>query len=206
MLNARVPKILYSKVTTGPAIEPIDIDDIAKLDLKVDDTVEDDLIEILIQAARESVENRTNRSLITQTREVRLDWFPSSDTIILPNGPVQSVTSIQYYDDNNDLTTLSNNDYWVDINSTIPRIVIKNYWPSSYSRPNAVIIIYVAGYGTAATTVPATLRKAMLLILGHLYENRQSVIVSGSPTGVVEMPMGAEYLMNQYIVEQSIVY
>lgn len=196
----------YSVVTSGPALEPVDADALAKLDLKVDNTEEDDLIDILIQAAREYVEERTQRSLITQTRRMKLDYFPKCDTLTLPFGPVQSVSSITYYDDNDDSQTLSSNDYWVDTDSKIPRVVIKNNWPSTYDRPNAVTVTYVCGYGASASTVPSQLRKAILLLVGHFYENRQNVIVSGSPTGVVEIPFGVEALIAPYIIEQDISY
>lgn len=197
--------IVYSKVSTAPSAEPISTTE-AKLDLKIDSTDEDDLLTILIKASRETVEMRTGRSLITQTRVIKLDYFPCTDTIKLPNGPVQSVTHIKYYDDDEVLQTLSSSDYWVDTDSDIARVVIKNSWPSTYDRPNAVVVTYSCGYGTAGSSVPSPLRKAMLFILGHMYENRQNVIVSGSSTGVLEIPMGAEYLMSNYILEQEVYY
>ena len=197
--------IIYSNVTSEPAVEPISLVE-AKLDLKVDHTDENDLIDILRQVSREMVEQRTGRSLITQTRVIKLDYFPGS-TITLTHGPVQSVTHIKYYAvDGDPLITVDASDYWVDIASGIARIIVKDSWPSTEDMPGAVIITYVAGYGNAGSDVPAPLREACFMILGHLYENRQSVVMSGSPTAVVEVPMGAEYLMSNYIVEQDVVY
>lgn len=198
--------IQYTKVTSGPAVEPVDADSIAKLDLKVDQTDEDGLIDILIQAARELVEEKTQSSLITQTRVMKMDYFPNSDTITLPFGPVQSVSSVYYYNDDGDSTLLSSSLYWVDSDSRIARIVVKDSWPSTEDRPGAVVITYVCGYGSAGSNVPAPLRKAILLLVGHFYENRQNVIVSGSPTGVIEIPFGAEVLIAPYVREQNIMY
>jgi uncharacterized phiE125 gp8 family phage protein len=197
--------IQYSKVTVGPAVEPVDADSIAKLDLKVDQVEEDGLIDILIQAARELVEEKTQTSLITQTRVMKLDYFPDY-CITLPFGPVQSVTSITYYDDNEDSQTFSSSNYYVDTDSKIARVIVKDSWPSTYDRPGAVTITYVCGYGLAGSNVPAPLRKAILLLVGHFYENRQNVIVSGSPTGVIEIPFGAEVLIAPYVREQNIMY
>lgn len=197
--------IIYSNVTSEPAVEPISLVE-AKLDLKVDHTDENDLIDILRQVAREMVEQRTGRSLITQSRTIKMDYFPRSGVIVLPHGPLQSVTSIKYYDADEVLQTMSASLYWVDTSSGLPRIVIKDSWPSTYDMPNAVIIVYVCGYGTAGSDVPAPLRKACFMILAHLYENRQAVVMSGSPTAIVEVPMGAEYLMSNYILEQDITY
>jgi uncharacterized phiE125 gp8 family phage protein len=197
--------IVYSKVSVEPSVEPVTLTE-AKLHLRVDHTTDDDLINILRQVAREMVENYTNRSLITQTRVIKLDNFPCFDTIRLTHGPIQSLTSITYDDANDASQTLASSAYWTDFDSNIARVVVKNSWPATYDKPNAVQITYVAGYGTAGSDVPQPLKQAMLLIIGHLYENRQQVIVSGSPTAALEIPFGASVLMSPYVLEQSVIY
>lgn len=192
--------IIYSKVTSEPAVEPITQTE-AKLHLRVDHSDENDLIDILRQAARETVEQHTNRSMITQTRTIKMDYFPCGETLFLTHAPVQSVTSVKYYDEDNVEQTLSSSDYWVDTNSNIPRIVVKDSWPGTYDRPNAVEVIYVCGYGAAGSNVPRPLRAAMLLILGHLYENREQV---GSAKH--EIPFGADVLLGPYVLEQNVTY
>lgn len=191
-------RIKYSKVTSAPATEPITLT-VAKSHLKVDSSDEDDLLTILIQSARETVENFTNRSLITQTRTMKLDEFPKCSHIDLINGPVQSVTSVYYYNDDDSNTLLASSDYYTDLDSGIPRIKIINSWPGTYDRLNAVTITYVCGYG-AASAVPAPLRSALLLILGHLYENRQQVVAGTS----MEIPFGAQELMSPYVLDQYV--
>ena len=199
--------IIYSKVSVEPTVEPVTSTE-AKLHLRVDHSNDDTLITILIKAAREIVEKHTNRSLINQTRIIKLDNFPWGDTLRLTDGPVSSLSSIKYdaADDENSDTTLSSSLYWTDLDSDIPRVVVKDSWPSTYDKPNAVRITYIAGYGTSGSNVPQPLKQAMLLILGHLYENRQQVIVSGSPTGALEIPFGASVLMSPYVLEQSVIY
>lgn len=196
---------LYSNVTTEPATEPISLAE-AKTHLRVDLSDDNDLITLLIQVAREAVENRTGRSLIEQTRTLKLDYFPCSSKIILPHGPVTSITSITYYDSTETPVILSSGDYWTDFTSGIPYVKIKNSWPSTFDMPNAVTIVYVAGYGDSSTSVPAQLRQAMFLILGHLYQNRESVIVSTQGVGAIEIPYGAEALMAPYVLENSVFY
>ena len=191
-------KIMYSIVTTGPLVEPIDRDDIAKLDLKLlDETTEDDLLDILIQAAREWVEENTGRSLITQSRVIKFDYFPS--IIELTNGPVQADSVVVKYFDSDDIEqTLDSDDYWVDTHSQIARVVVKNSWPSTMCRPNAVSVEYDAGYGDSADDVPDALKKACLFMLGHFYENRQNV----SPVNSSEVPEAAYPLIRPYIITQ----
>ena len=192
--------IIYSKVTTEPSIEPITLTE-AKVHLKVDHTDEDSLITILIQGSRETIEQRTNRSLITQTRTIKLDYFPWSQTICLPDGPLISVTSVKYYDENLTFQTFSSSDYWVDTNSNIPRVIVKDSWPGTYAMPNAVEIIYSAGYGASGSYVPKALKQAMYLIIGHLYENREQV-------GDIryDLPFGVDHLISPYVLEQKITY
>lgn len=197
--------IIYSNVTVEPSVEPISLTE-AKLHLRVDHSDDDGLIDILRQAARETVELHTNRSLITQTRVIKLDNFPCFGVIKLTHGPVQSLTSITYIDSDEQTQPLASSEYWEDLDSNIPRITVKTSWPATYDKPNAVTITYDAGYGDEGTDVPAKLRQAMLLIIGHLYENRQQVIVSGTAVGAIEIPFGASVLMSPYVLEQSVVY
>jgi uncharacterized phiE125 gp8 family phage protein len=201
--------ILYSKVTTEPTVEPVLLAE-AKLHLKVDHNDDDLLIDILIQAARETVEQKINRSLITQSRTMKMDYFPRNygrgyaedwGAIMLPYGPISSVTTVKYYDEDEVQQTMSASLYWVDSSSGLPKIVVKDSWPSSYEMPNAVEVIYVAGYGASSSYVPKALRHAMYLIIGHLYENREQV---GSI--MYELPFGVHELIAPYVLEQSMIY
>lgn len=198
-------RVKKSVVITPPSVEPIDRDDIAKLHLKLEDvTTEDALLDIWIQAAREAIEDRTGLSLITQSRQIKLDYFPTCGYIELMNGPVQADSvEITYFDTDEVEQTLAAADYWVDTHSNIARIVIKNYWPAIKCRPNAVTIDYDAGFGDEAADVPAKLKSACLLRLGHLYENRQSVVMG---TSVSEVPLGEDDLIAEFIVNQDAGY
>lgn len=213
-------QIGYSKVLSAPKSEPISLDE-AKLHLRVDHSDEDELINILIQAAIELAELHTNRSFITQTRQMKLDAFPSYygrpthyngciGVIYLQNSPLISLSGVDadsnalgitYYDQNEAVQTLSTSDYWVDSSSGIPRLVVKNSWPSTFTMPNAVTITYTAGYG-GSTAVPAQIKQALFLMIGHLYEHRESVSVEQ----MYEIPMGAKMLLGNYVVEQSVLY
>lgn len=199
-------KIKYSKVIDGPDAEIMTLSE-GKLHLKVDGTDDDALITLLIQASREMVEEFCNRSLITQTREIRLDCFPNYKELELTYGVVQggidgddpAEVEINYYDENDDLQVVPTTDYFLDSTSDIARIVVKNSWPSTYSKPNAVSIIYNAGYGDTSTDVPGALIAAAKMILAHLYENRQEVSVGS----LEQIPFGAYALMNPYRIFQD---
>jgi len=185
-------------VITPPAVEPISLAE-AKTHLRVTTADEDSLIGMLITAARVHLENDTGRRFITQTVETTADDF--GDAVVLLEGPVQSVVSVTYYDEVGTLQTLSGANYGLDIESTPGYVLPKvgDAFPNTQNRANAVRVRYVAGYGTAGSNVPAPLRVAMLLMIGHLYENREAV-TQQNQGATIEMPMGVAALCAPYRV------
>lgn len=186
------------KLITAPATEPVTSSE-AKSHLRVDTTADDTLIGTLITAARQHVENHLRRALITQTWELVMDAFPAGDVIRLPRPPLVSVTSIKYTDVAGNESTLSSAAYVVDTDSTKGRVVLKSgeSWPSdTLAAANGVRVRYVAGYGSAAA-VPNPIRQAILLLIGTLYENRESVLVAQGVT-VAQLPFGVEALLMPY--------
>lgn len=184
------------KLVTPPAAEPITLTE-AKAHLRVDIPDDDTLINSLIVSARQYAEMVTRRALITQTWRLLLDEFPTENTIYIPLPPLSAVSSVTYYDLNNTQQTMPSADYIVDTDSQPGRIVLadgKN-WPAIYNRPNAVSIQFDAGYGTAAN-VPQPIKQAMLLMIGHWYENREAVAAGGlSP-----LPFAVDALLAPYRV------
>lgn len=165
------------KLYTAPAAEPISLAE-AKLHLRVDIADDDELITAQIKAAREYVEQLANRSLITQTWEYTLEAFPDGNQIVLPRPPLVSVTSVVYTDYTGTAATFSSLYYTVDTYAEPGQIVLKygQLWPAvALATVNGVCIRYTAGYGATGASVPQRLRQAILLLLGHWYENREAV-------------------------------
>lgn len=159
---------------TAPAIEPVLLAE-AKAHCRVMSTDDDDYIAALIGAAREKVEADTRRSLIEQTWLASFPRFPGGTIIRLEKAPLISVTSVKYYDGNGTEQTFTA--YRANINFT-PGLIELNYgevWPSVYSRADAVNILFKAGYGSAAASVPQALRLAVKFLVAHWYTNRQPV-------------------------------
>jgi uncharacterized phiE125 gp8 family phage protein len=193
------------RVITPPSVEPITLVE-AKAHLRVDHTDDDTLIQGLIAASRTSCENWTGRAFITQTLELVIDDFPS-DEILIPKPPLQSVTSIKYDDADGVEQTLGTLLYAVD-NVSQPGWVVPSSegWPTSiWDGINSVRIRYVAGYdpGTdspidLAANVPASIKAAMFLLLGQLYDQREDIVVG---TIVNRLPSGnSEFLLRQHRV------
>jgi uncharacterized phiE125 gp8 family phage protein len=182
-------------VSVAPAEEPISLDE-AKLHLRVDDTADDDLITALIIAARERLESVTWRSLITQTLVLTLDDWPDSNCIELPRPPLVSVSSVQYTDEDGNTSAFNSSNYLVSTAGDPGAIVLKSSagWPTdTLQAVDGVRITYVAGYGDAAA-VPQVIKQALLMIVGHWYENREEIVVAAGFTGT-KVPMGAQSIM-----------
>ncbi len=146
------------RLITAPTIEPATVAEV-KLDAKIDGIELDAPIAIYIAGARKNAESITGRALLTQTWELVLDEFPEG-SISIGMLPIRSITSVKYYDSSGVLQTLAANQYALDAD-TLPGWVRPAYgvtWPSTYSIENAVIVRFVAGYGDAATDVPAEIR------------------------------------------------
>lgn len=157
---------MYLTRTVAPATEPVTLTE-AKAHLGVTISDDDTRITALIVAARETAENYTQRSFITQTWVAKLDAFPNGDIIELPKGPIQSITSVQYVDEDGDTQTFT--EYTLD--AAAERIFL-NYdedWPDTRDIENAVTITYVTGYGVAAA-VPESIKSALKLKVECLYD------------------------------------
>jgi uncharacterized phiE125 gp8 family phage protein len=178
--------------TTAPTDEPVTLADM-KEHLRVELHDDNDLITDLMRAAREHVEDFTNRQLMLATWTYTLRTFPGSRIIELPKAPLSSVTSIKYDDDDGTEQTFSS-DYYSVYTNTEPGYVEldQDYnWESTYGDSQDVTITFVAGYATAAA-VPFQLKHAIKLLVAHWYEHREAVI-DGMPPQT--LPIGLDRLL-----------
>lgn len=185
-------------LVTAPTAEPLTVGEAKKhVELAESDTTHDATLAALLKAARQCVENRTNRQLVTATWDLKLDAFPLSGPILLPYAPVASVTSITYVDSAGDSQTWASSNYVVST-SREPcevRLAYSKSFPVTRVQPDAVTVRFVAGYGDPED-VPAAIKQAMLLLLGHWFENREAVVTG---TIATELPQSAEALLTQYL-------
>lgn len=139
-------------------------------------TTGDPQLRAWILAAREDVERRTKRALITQTWDLFLDAFPCGDVLELPLPPLQAVVAITYVDGSGVTQTLATSVYQVDTSTPLGRVIL-NYgqaWPLTYAQRNAVTVRFRAGYGDAASAVPEKAKAAMKLLIADLALNREA--------------------------------
>ena len=190
-------------LTSAPANEPI-----SKAEVYLQERLtptgsplshpEDALLDIYIAAARQWAEVKTRRALITQTWTMKLDKFPSSGFIEIPKLNLQSVTSIKYLDEDGNIQTWSDTLYDVDISSKPGRVIPieDESYPDTDGSLGNVEILYVAGYGDAGSDVNQSIIMAMLMTIGHLYQNREAVVTG---TIAIEVPLGAKSMIAPFV-------
>ena len=135
---------------------------------------DDDAILQKIIAARKQVEHDEGRSHITQTITLKMDRFPAGNFFTLPRPRLITVSSIKYIDEDETEQTFAASKYVVDTFSEPGRVALASgeAWPTTYGEINDVEVIYTAGWGAAASDVPAETKEAILLLLGDGYDLR----------------------------------
>lgn len=168
----------YSLVTP-PAVEPVSTGE-ARTHLRVDMADDDQLINVLISAARQYAEMATQRQLVTATWKLVLDGF-RDNPVLLNKSPVQSVVSVKYLDMTGTQQTLSASEYTVDTSTEPARIAPRfgKVWPIALPQIGSVEIIFTAGYGDAAA-VPEGIKAWIKMRIGSLYQHREEVGVIAS--------------------------
>lgn len=178
---------------TPPAVQPVTLTE-AKAHLRVSYSDDDATITDLIEAATARLDGAyglLGRCLITQTWKTTMPVTAAA--ITLPLGPHQSVDAIAYLDDNRDTVTLASDTYTVDhLGSTHAAVLMR---VDGTAWPRTVSITFTAGYGDATADVPAPIRQAILLHVGHLFENRESTTTLGF---LKELPHGYADLVTDY--------
>lgn len=147
----------------------------AKAHVYVTHANDDALIQLYIDAATANLDGRDGilgRALGTQTWELVMDSFPVGP-IQFPLPPLQSITSVKYFNVAGLEVTLGAAQYNVDAASEPGWVSPVSSWPATFPTINAVSIRFVAGY----TQVPAAIKAAILLMAGDLYAIREANVV-----------------------------
>lgn len=192
------------KLITAAATFPVSRTE-AKAHLVVDHADHDALIDAYIGAATNHAQRFLGRALVEQTWELTLDEFPDNE-LKIPLPPLIAVVSVKYDDGAGDEQTLDPASYTVDAVSEPGWILPASAgaWPSVYEGINAVRVRFRAGYyddtSPSANVAPDDIRAAILLTIGTLYANRETVVIGQTAT---LLPWGAEQLLRFHRIELS---
>ena len=187
---------------TSPVIQPVTLAE-AKLHLRVDHNDEDALIQSLIRAATEHLDGWTGilgRCLVEQVWRQDHDRFARQ--MIIPLGPADTAQSITWRDPAGQLGTVPSGSYDLrtdEAGNAIIRFDADYIFPTNLHESRAIAITFKAGYETnsgppATSKVPDPLKVAILLLVGHWYQNREAV----SAAGMAYLPFAVEALIAPY--------
>lgn len=169
-----------------------------KENLRISHAIEDDFIKRCVHQAYAFLDGRygwLNRAILTQTWRLRIPgfarrefytndngkpdhrWVPTS-IIEIPLPPLQSVTSVKYYADDAQETLTPADYYHVSTDGLFGRIQLRKdvRWPVGLdTRPDAVEIEFVAGFGDAAAVLQKArgLERAITLLASDYFRNRE---------------------------------
>lgn len=195
-------------VVTPPAAEPLSLAEF-KLAARVTNSAEDTLItDVIIPAARRKYELDTRRQLVQATYDYFFTDFPpirsgEGSQVELPRPPLDSITSVKYYDEDGVQQTLDASKYLVT-SGRDPGVVYPapgEQWPVTQTTrlEERVTIRYVTG--ELVTDLDPTDKLGVQLLALHWFENREAVVVEGVIKSEV-VPLGYEQLvLSRQVVE-----
>lgn len=166
----------------APAEAPVMLAE-AKAQLRVDHDDEDPLIQQYIDAATawlDGLAGILGRCLVTQNWQMGLDAVTGPILLPFPDSEIDSAV----------FTDAAGSDLDYRIDRRDQRLLVQPL--AGFGRPAA--ITFTAGYGAPAD-VPAAIRQAMLLLIGHWYEHREAVSLGASPSA---LPMAVDALLAPY--------
>jgi uncharacterized phiE125 gp8 family phage protein len=183
-LEYRKPK--YQNVTISapePAHEAIDLETVKNY-LKVDHSVDDDLIELIIKSIRKQIENDLGGFFLIK-RTVTQKQTGGVERIDFLRQPVNSVTSVTYYENfDSTASIVSSSDYRFSDGELYHR----NNWFDAGRESDGYVIVYNAGLiddtNQAHQTIPANIKQAMLRLIAYTYENREEYATTISEGGM----------------------
>jgi uncharacterized phiE125 gp8 family phage protein len=153
-----------------------------------------------IPAACRYCEHYMESTFSQRTLELSANWFPA-DSFTIPYGPALEVVSIKYDDVDGVEQTVPPSVYVLDPYGQPSEVILQygQVWPTARDSTNSVRLRYVAGYSLPdetpqVYTLPKTVKMAMLLMLGHLYENREGVSTGRVVANM--LPLGVHALLD----------
>jgi uncharacterized phiE125 gp8 family phage protein len=162
----------------------------AKAWLRVDSGDEDELIQMLVDAAISHLDGYAGilgRALVQQTWRQEFDCFAPLMRLPLPavHGDDESVV-VKWRNTDGQLSTVGNDNFTLERDGlgSFVRFGRGYSFPGPLAYPAAVSIDWLAGYG-AATAVPAVIKLAIRMLVATWFEDRS--MLGKLPDGVAEM-------------------
>ena len=164
---------------------------------------DDAYLQALIDAATVNIdgpEGWLGRAVREQVLELTIDRFPCATdygrpgAVKLPMPTLISVDALEYTATDGTTDTITDfREFGVGApfgGYILP--ALSSSWPSVLGDAGSVRITFTAGY----ETIPKTIKHAVLLMVGHWYENREAV----TEADMSDLPMGVSALLSPHRV------
>lgn len=179
-------------LVTPPSSMPISRA-LAKLHCRIDGDDEDDLLDGLIAAAVSHLDGYAGilgRCLMAQSWRQEFDAFAQKMRLPLP---ATAIASITYTNTSGHISTLPGTGYALqhDAQGSFIRIKDQCALPGGLYQTKAIAITFSSG-AALADDVPAAIRQAILLMVGHWYAHRETVVTG---TIATNLPMAVDALL-----------
>lgn len=159
------------KLKTGPTEKPLCVGDVKDF-LRYYSTEQDYVIEALMDTALLEVESQSYRKLITQTWTITCNTWQEAKEVI-KFGQLQSVSSVTYLDEDENLQTVSTSEYKVAGTGDADKGRIIFYADGDFDYPSVfevepITIEFICGYGDPVD-VPEVFKTAIKMLVSDLW-------------------------------------
>lgn len=181
----------------GPEEDAVSLEE-AQRQVRSSSSLDDADLLSYVAAATHSCEAHCRRRFVTQSWRQTFDRWPDK-ALVLAHPPLATVESVKYIDAAGDEQTLDESVYRMRAMETPGEIVLAygQSWPTARAELDAIRVEFTCGFGAAAD-VPDEIKRAILMLVGTLYANHESV----SPTQLVPVPHGVELLLGPWTVRR----
>ena len=184
----QAPKL---ELKTAPGVEPVTSADLA---VWLGAPATNPTLPALCAGARDVCERHLGMGFITQTwkqmydlQQLQTEWWDGvrqgpvtavhavPSTFCLARWPLVSVTSVNFYDEEDVATLADSLSYYVSKTSRPPRVTLRTgfQWPTPvYRVSDAAVIEFVVGYGEAASDVPDAIKNGVKALAAFNFEHR----------------------------------
>lgn len=158
----------------------------------------DEWFDEAIAEAHDYVEQYLQASLTESRWIYRTNRWPYDQPpyeLRLPMGPLQGVIQVSYLDIDGERQTLEPGTDYEFMEGQAGYIVpaFGEAWPAARDMPNSIAVEYWAGYPgqgspADASGVPKAIVRAMKMLVGHWFENREAMVI-GTITDEIALGM-----------------